>query len=148
MGAMYPPPPSRPFGSQHPDSRCHVSKQGYRPASAVSGAGGGIVALLATYPLMTINTVQATRGRRKREAVEAEEPAAMEPLNVLAELKHVRCKGHSNVMTAFHVTNRLKIRPNRAFAVCTGMCGRLWAVLVQMVQTEGVGRLYSGIWCA
>lgn len=36
----------------------------------VSGAAGGIVALLATYPLMTISTMQATRGKAP-EAVAA-----------------------------------------------------------------------------
>ncbi len=54
-------------------------------ARAAPGAGGGIVALLATYPLMTINTLQQTRGRRKQEAGEAP-PVA---LSVLAELKDV-----------------------------------------------------------
>lgn len=34
----------------------------------VSGAAGGIVALLATYPLMTISTMQATRGKKPAAA--------------------------------------------------------------------------------
>lgn len=54
--------------------------------ASASGAGGGIVALLATYPLMTINTLQQTRGRRKRQEGAEELPP---PRNVLAELKHV-----------------------------------------------------------
>ena len=53
--------------------------------ASLSGAGGGIVAMLATYPLMTINTLQQTRGRRKLDDGEPPPPT----LSVLAEMKDV-----------------------------------------------------------
>ncbi len=83
-------PPSMRTACQQPMSGAAIE-----PARAAPGAGGGIVALLATYPLMTINTLQQTRGRRKQEAGEAPPPA----LSVLAELKDVRASASISIMT-------------------------------------------------